>query len=518
MKKVALFLLIFNISLNAIELSDSEKTYLHHKSVIKMCVDPDWEPFEVIDKNGQHKGISADIINLISERLNIKIELVKTSNWDESIEYSKHRKCDILSFLNQTPKREEWLIFTEPIFKDPNVLVGRIDTKYIDDISKIKASMALPTGTAMEEFFKRDFPNITIIPVSSENEAFKLIEDKKVDLTLRSLIVAAHTIKKDGLFNLKIVGEIKGYENKLRIGVLKNEVILRDILNKGVATLSEDDIDKIVNKHVTIVIEKVTNFTIGVYIFLALFSTLLVVFIWNYMLRKRVAYEVQKNIEQQKILFEKVKQAELVELIANISHQWRDGLYAISSVNMEIMTKLDYDIKIDEDELRAYTKEIEQGIKFMSDTMRSFLDFYKVSNELREFSISDSITEIIKIMDRNIKYNKLQLEINKEEDIKIVAIKNEWMNVWLNIINNVINIAKKRAIINPKLVVNIKKDEIIFGDNCGGCDNLTLKSLNEFNQNGLGLKMCRDILKKSNWYLNIINGQNGLNLIIRREK
>jgi diguanylate cyclase (GGDEF)-like protein len=242
-------------------LSEDKRNYLSLKKEIKMCVDPDWEPFEIIDKDLKHVGISADLIALISSRLNIPIVLVPTKTWEESIEYSKQHKCDILSFLNQTPKRDEWLIFTEPIFKDPNVLIGRIENSYVEDISKVKASIALPKQTAMSERFQNDFPNLTIIPVDSEKEAFDLVEAKKADLTLRSMIITAYTIKKEGLFNLKIIGQPKGYENILRIGVRKDEPILRDILNMGVATITQKDTDGIVNKHVSIVIEEVTYIT-----------------------------------------------------------------------------------------------------------------------------------------------------------------------------------------------------------------------------------------------------------------
>lgn len=258
---------------NEIKLSEQEREYLKTAKAITMCVDPDWEPFEQII-NGKHVGIAADLIKLISSRIDAKIELIQTKNWEESIEYSKQGKCDILSFLNKTPKREEWLTFTEPIFKDPNVLVGRADANYIEDVSKIKASIALPRQTAMSERFGKDFPNLVIIPVESEKEAFKLVEDKKADLTLRSMIVAAHTIKKEGLFNLKIIGQPQGYENILRIGVVKNKPIIRDILNKGIATITVDDTNTIINKHVVIVIEKINYITPKGWLFIGLVALL----------------------------------------------------------------------------------------------------------------------------------------------------------------------------------------------------------------------------------------------------
>jgi ABC-type amino acid transport substrate-binding protein len=207
-----------------------EEDYLSTKKVITMCVDPDWEPFEILDKNGKHVGIAADIIKLITSKLGIEIKIIPTKTWEESIEFSKAKKCDILSFLNQTPQRESWLTFTEPIFQDPNVIIGRVDNDAIDDLSKIKASIAIPKGTAMYERFEKDFPNLIIIPVNSENEAFEFVEQKKADLTVRSMIISAYTIKEKGLFNLKIINQPKNYENYLKMGIIKEEPILRDIL------------------------------------------------------------------------------------------------------------------------------------------------------------------------------------------------------------------------------------------------------------------------------------------------
>ena len=171
-----LFLCFSYLFSKNIMLDENETNYLKNKKIITMCVDPDWEPFEKINEDGFHEGISADIIRLVSDKLNIKIELIPTKTWDESIAFSKNKKCDILSFLNETPKRKEWLFFTEPIFKDPNVLVGRSEKKYIEDISKVNLSIALPRETAMAERFSKDFPNLTIIPTSSEDEAFRLVE------------------------------------------------------------------------------------------------------------------------------------------------------------------------------------------------------------------------------------------------------------------------------------------------------------------------------------------------------
>jgi ABC-type amino acid transport substrate-binding protein len=500
---------------NNIELNENEISYLKEKKTITMCVDPDWEPFEKINKDGFHEGISADIIKLISDKLQIKIELIATKTWDESIEFSKNKKCDILSFLNETPKRKEWLIFTEPIFKDPNVLVGRSEKSYIEDISKVNFSIALPRETAMSERFIKDFPNLTIIPTNTEDEAFKLVEEHKADLTLRSMIITAYTIKKNGLFNLKIIGEPKGYENNLRIGVRLDEPILKDILNKSIKYLTKKDIDTIVNKYVTIVIEKRTTFTIALWIFAVLFFLILIILLWNYMLNEKVKKEIKKNEEQQQILIEQKRKAEIGELLGNISHQWKNGLSQISALNLEMM--LMYELKQNMNSNKQFyqrLKDTETSIKFMVETMNTFLGYYKQDINYTTFEIEENIRQVLQLIDIEIKNSKIKINLINNFSLKIIANKNEWMHIWLNLITNSIKASKLQNITNPEIKIIINKDNIIFKDNCKGFEPKILKDIQNNNQQGLGLKMSLAILEKNNWSMSIDNTKNGVKITL----
>jgi ABC-type amino acid transport substrate-binding protein len=513
---ILLFILLNSLYGGEIELTQKELSYLSTKqNIITMCVDPDWEPFEKINKDGIHEGISADIIKLISDKLNIKIELINTKTWDDSIAFSKERKCDIMSFLNKTPKREEWLTFTQAIFHDPNVLVGRVEKPYIEDISKVNLSIALPRNTAMSERFSKDFPNLTIIPTYSEDEAFKLVEEQKADLTLRSMIITAYTIKKEGIFNLKIIGEPKGYENNLSIGVRNDEPILKDILNKAISTINQKDIDNIVNKYVTIVIEKNTTFTIAFWVLGILLIAISLVLLWNYLLNQRVKKEIKKNEEQQLLLIEQKRKAEIGELLGNISHQWKNGLTQISSLNLEmlLMYKLKQNLGNNEDFYQRL-KDTENSIKFMVETMNSFLGYYKQDSNFSTFEIKDNIKQVLQLIDIEIKNSKIKINIIDNFPLFISANKNEWLHIWLNLITNSIKVSKFHNIQNPFIKIVINENSIIYEDNCKGFEKEVLKNVQEFKQQGLGLKMSFKILNKSNWSMGIENSNDGAKFTI----
>ncbi|MDZ7819137.1 MAG: transporter substrate-binding domain-containing protein [Aliarcobacter sp.] len=495
---------------NNISLTKKEELYLINKSMITMCVDPHWEPFEKIDKNGKHLGISADIIKLISDKLNIKIKLIPTKTWEESLALSKNRKCDILSFLNETPKRKEWLNFTNKIFTDENVIIGRAETPLIKDLSKIKASIAIPKGTAMYEMIQNDFPNLVIIPTDSEEESFKYVEEKKADLTIRSLIVAAYTIKENGFFNLKILNQPNGYENYLKIGVQKNDLILVDILNKAIETISEDDINNIVNKWVAIKYEKGVDYTYLWISFGVIFILIIFLVYRQYLLKHTNDYlksEVKKRttqleksnlilkqkrnelhelnqnleikikdeIEKNKIIQEKLfkadKMASMGEMISNIAHQWRQPLSVISTIATGVKLQKEINSLKDED-LMENMELINKNAQYLSKTIDDFRNFIKGNRNIQKYNLTNTIKNFTNIVESSIKNHNIKLILDLNNEIIVEGNPNELIQCLINLFNNSRDALEETNQNEPLIIISTQLDEnsiqIKIKDNAGG--------------------------------------------------
>lgn len=241
---------------------DGPATASQAHGVISYCVDPDWPPFEQIDSQGQHVGIAAELLSLVTQRSGVSLQLLVTKDWDESLQASRDGRCSVMSFLNQTSKRDAWLVFTDPVLVDENVLITREEHPFISDIASLSATMVLPKGTSIEERVRRDYPNIKLILVDTEVQAFDMVSSRKADMTMRSLIVAADTIKRQGWFNLKIAGQVAGYGNKLRIGVAKEQPKLRDALNVGVHSITPIERQLIVDRHIAINVTTAVDYTL----------------------------------------------------------------------------------------------------------------------------------------------------------------------------------------------------------------------------------------------------------------
>lgn len=268
-------------------LSPTEQSYLKELGAVTMCVDPDWEPYERINDRGEYLGIAADLVALVAERSGVSLKLVPTKSWQESLAASKEGKCLILGFLNKSPERDKWLLFTEPYFSDPNVFITREEHDFISNPATLSGeSIALPAGTSLEERIRSDYPNLSIRIVNSEDDALQLVSERKADMTLRSLAMTAYTIKKKGLFNLKIAGQIPRMDNQFRIGVIKDQPMLRDILTRGVRSITPQEVQQIVNRHISINVQTAIDYALMINVVIGFSVFLLIGMLWNYQLRK----------------------------------------------------------------------------------------------------------------------------------------------------------------------------------------------------------------------------------------
>ncbi len=315
-------------------LTEEESAYLEQLGPVSMCVDPDWRPFEYLDEEGNFAGIAADLLQIISDRTGVEFEVVTTASWDESLEFSQSGDCVVLPFLNQTPDREEWLAFTEPYFTDYNVFITREEHDYIPDPALlIDKTVVLPSGTSIEERLRRNYPNLDIMLVESEADALYAVNNRDADMTLRSLTMAAYVIKDEGWFNLKIAGQLPDLKNRLRIGVMKEHALLVDILNRGIATITPQEVQQAVNNHVAITIVTEADYTWVLRILIGLVIVVAVGLVWNYQLRRlnkklsssqkeliQVSDQLKRDIAEREQVEAKLKNRErqLSNLVSNL--------------------------------------------------------------------------------------------------------------------------------------------------------------------------------------------------------
>lgn len=234
-----------------VDFSKEEKEYLRAKSKIRLCGDPNWLPYTYTE-DGKNIGIAADIYKIIQSRIHIPIEFVPTNTWVEALDLLEKRECDVSNFAIDTPKRREYLNFTDTLVKVPLVFVTKVDVAFIYDIRDIMdKDVAIPKGFAYIEILKNDYPNLNIIEVETIKDGLQRVKEGKIFAYIGALPPVSNMLKRDYTGELKITGKLDRTFD-MGSGVRNDDLILLDILNKAIRSIPEHQMHTIINKWISI--------------------------------------------------------------------------------------------------------------------------------------------------------------------------------------------------------------------------------------------------------------------------
>jgi len=278
--------------LNDSGFSPEEQQYLQDKEKIKVCIDPDWMPFEQI-KNGQYIGMSADYLQFIGSVIQTPIELLVTEDWQQSINYVKSRKCDILSLVMATPERKKYLNFTQAYLTIPLVIATTTDKLFIADLNDVAdKKLGLVKNYAFTELLKLDYPDIDFVEVDSVQQGLEQLEQKKLFAMIDNLSSLAYQIQKKYAGTLKISGRINKNWS-LGIGVRNDDLLLLSILEKAINQINEKLKQKILNQWTSITYEQETDYSF-LWKLLAAILVIFLLMIYRYKMVTAYNHELQQ--------------------------------------------------------------------------------------------------------------------------------------------------------------------------------------------------------------------------------
>jgi polar amino acid transport system substrate-binding protein len=226
-----------------IALSDTERQWVMEHPVIRLGVDPAWPPFDFIDRQGVHRGMAADFLQLLVQRLGISVEMIPDIGWNQALERARDRSLDLVSLSHGTPERLEFMIYTDVVTSVPWSIVTQKDYKEIDGLNDLAGlEVALVKGYAIEELIRTDYPDIKIRSVASSLDGLRAVASGQVKAMVESLAVASYLISENNLVNLRIAADSGLDVMELGFGVRSDWPQLVELLNRAIRSLSRDEV------------------------------------------------------------------------------------------------------------------------------------------------------------------------------------------------------------------------------------------------------------------------------------
>ncbi len=291
---------IFEPEINNPIFTKDQKEYLKKKERLFLCIDPSWMPFEAINEEGKHIGLTSDYFNIFRKELKIPITLVKTKSWTQTLEYMKSKKCDILSLSMKTKEREKYLNFSSAYITSPLVLATRPDITFIDDLTTLKnKKIGIVKDYSFEKTLKDRYPYLNFVQVKNVDDGLMKVIKGEIFGFVGVLPIAAYKFKESYLGQLKIAAK---FDEKLELsmGFRNDEPELVNIFQNLLSRVGDEARQFIYNKYVAISYESRKDYTIVWYIVVFFVFIILVFVYWNRKLTSQKE-ETEKLLNELKI-------------------------------------------------------------------------------------------------------------------------------------------------------------------------------------------------------------------------
>ncbi|MDQ2070046.1 diguanylate cyclase domain-containing protein [Natronospira bacteriovora] len=283
-------------------LTERHRQYLIQRGPLRLCVDPDWLPFEAINPAGVYIGIGADFMALLARRGGLQLELVPTRSWSESLTRIRDRDCDVLPLAMKTPSRSEYLDFTRPYLETPSVIATLGPQPFIRDLAEVAdRPLGIMAGFSFVEIYRARYPGIHLVEVSSYEEGLTAVMEGELFGMLGNMASIAYSLQRMRNTELRISGRLID-DSRLSMASRNDEPVLNEILEILVATISAGDRQRVLNQWYAVRIDMDENGPIlfPLVLVAGLLSILLIfwayhLYLRNSMLRQSNARLLQQN-------------------------------------------------------------------------------------------------------------------------------------------------------------------------------------------------------------------------------
>jgi len=304
-----------------IGLTPTERTFLAEKANITACVLSDRMPLEAYQQN-QLVGMTADFLEIFTERLGTSFTIVPTSSTTESLKKVRTGECDILPMVNETPDRRGYIDFTSSYLNYSVAIITREQEGFIGGLQDLAGmKVGIPEGEFSWESVPKNYPAVTFVPFPAATECLLALASEDIDAALLSLPVATYNIRHLGLNNLKVSGH-SGLQDTIRIGVRKNDQQLHSVMSKVTRTISTKDVDSVYQKWVSLTFEHRLDYSL-LWKLLGGGSLLLcLILVWNWQLVRlnRKIAGAHEELKIKSLELERISRTDTLTGLANRRH------------------------------------------------------------------------------------------------------------------------------------------------------------------------------------------------------
>ena len=222
--------------------TDAEKEWLAAHSKIVVGGEKDYAPFDFVDQTGKYVGIADDYLKIIGEKLGIEVEMVTGPSWDELLTMLRRKEIDVLPAIYHSKEREAYVHFTAPYLKLNEFIFTTSDNQTIASFEDLKdQTIVVVKGYTIEGYLRSDYPDYDLIAVPTIKDALHKLFTGDADAFIGDIISTSYNLRELMLFGIKPIAQVPFQGPSLHMGVRKDWLVLKDLIEKILKAIPEDE-------------------------------------------------------------------------------------------------------------------------------------------------------------------------------------------------------------------------------------------------------------------------------------
>lgn len=232
------------LSDNKLQLSEREERWRAQHPVVKLVVDESLGPLTFFDSEGNLRGITADLLDLIAVRTGLQFRAHAAGSVAEMIQQVGSGQADLIAAIIPSEQREKNLSFTRPYLENSFVLITAKNGEKAHNIDHLaKRVIAVTRGNPMVDYLRREHADIRLVETDNTFQALRLLASGEVGGAVSSLVSANYLLAgKPFLQQLQISSTLGTAPAAFSMATARGATELGAILDKALLSIGPQEL------------------------------------------------------------------------------------------------------------------------------------------------------------------------------------------------------------------------------------------------------------------------------------
>ncbi|WP_082341432.1 transporter substrate-binding domain-containing protein [Pseudomonas sp. P1.31] len=232
-----------------LQLSTTEQQWLSRHPTVRVLIDDSLLPFTYLDEQNRFRGLSADVLDNVSQRTGLKFEIKTVHSREDQVAALNRGDADMLAAFSSGQDQGLGLSFTRPYFTTSFVLLTKNSVSSPGTLDQLAGqTVAFTDDRYLRSFLTEHYPAIHIVETDNATQALAMVANGQAQAAISSLISARYLLSRDFKERLKITSTVGTSRSQIAFATIPDELELNSILNKALLSIPPGEMDTLAER------------------------------------------------------------------------------------------------------------------------------------------------------------------------------------------------------------------------------------------------------------------------------